>query len=152
MFLLFYGIIFALQTTKNTMKKIILFSIVSLLFFSCNKETFNKTIVGEWYYIEAYETDVNEEEYDLLGDYENITLVFNQDKTFIWYQNEIEFPGTYSKNAHRIKLNFDNGDEEKWTTYSVNGNKNTLSYSYYNNDDSRLKFKLKKVTVSHTRR
>ncbi len=134
------------------MKVIALFFIISFLLFSCKKEKLTNNISGSWYFIEAYETDEYEEEYNLLSDYENITLTFNNDNSFLWLQDGIEYEGTYNIGNNKITLDFDNSDQEIWKNYRLNKNKNTLSYNYYNHNDSNFQFKLKKVTTNYSRR
>jgi hypothetical protein len=134
------------------MKKLLLLSIFLLLLFSCKKETLTNNIEGNWYFIEAYETDKFDDEYDLLIDYENITVTFKRNEIFIWWQNDVGYSGTYDIDLNKLTFSFDNGDKEVWKNYNLKRKQNTLSYSNYNNDDSRFKFKIKKITTNYSRR
>lgn len=134
------------------MKTLLLIFTLSLFAISCKKETLNNNIYGDWYFIEAYETDSFDDEYDLLIDYENVTITFNRDDSFVWFQDGIEYAGTFDKGVNKITLNFDDGDKEVWRNYNLNRNKNTLSYNYYSNDDSYFEFKLEKITTNYSRR
>lgn len=133
------------------MKKLLIFSFFVILFSSCQKETLTNNIYGDWYFTEAYETDNDSNEYDLLFDYENITVTFNRDDSFIWLQDGTEYPGNYSIGNNRVTLNFNDGDKEEWKNYSINRNRNKLSYSFYD-DGSHFEFELTKITTNFSRR
>jgi len=134
------------------MKLLIFIVISTFLLFSCKKETLTNKINGEWYFIEAFETDSFDNEYNLLDDYENTTITFSSNESFSWFEDGFNYPGSYRVGLNKLTLNFDDGDKEIWENYSLNKNKNTLSYSYYDNNNSYFEFKLKKITTNYSRR
>ena len=134
------------------MKTLFLFLTFSLFLFSCTKETLNEKIYGDWYFVEATETDQFDDEYDLLLDYENVLISFyDENNAFVWNQDNVDYEGDFSKGANKLTLNFNDGDKEVWSNFNIKNSGKTITYNRYVGD-SYFKFKLERVHINYSRR
>lgn len=134
------------------MKPILLLLALSLFTFSCKKETLNDKIYGDWRFVEATETDQFNDEYDLLLEYENVLISFyDENNAFVWNQDNTNYEGDFSKGVNKLTLNFNDGDTEVWSDFSIKNKGKTITYNKYIGD-SYFKYELKKVTVNYSRR